>query len=118
MLDTPVADNPQREPETAIRSLTAPFAQAQDRRAWAQLLTTAALFVVGWGLMALGVRLGWSYGYVLLLALPVSGFYVRLFIFQHFMYQPEAMCFSGIKWLSSQKVAPAGFLANSSHYIR
>jgi omega-6 fatty acid desaturase (delta-12 desaturase) len=66
-----------------MRSLTTPFAQAQDRRAWAQLLTTAALFVVGWGLMALCVRAGWSYGYVLLLALPVSGLYVRLFIFQH-----------------------------------
>ena len=84
ILETQVAvDSSAQEPQAAIRSLTAPFTQAQDRRAWTQLLTTAALFVAGWGLMALGVRVGWSYGYVLLVAVPVSGFYVRLFIFQH-----------------------------------
>ena len=33
--------------------------------------------------MAVGVAHGWNYGWVLLLALPVAGLYVRLFILQH-----------------------------------
>ena len=33
--------------------------------------------------MAVGVTLGWNYGLVLLMALPVAGLYVRLFILQH-----------------------------------
>ena len=33
--------------------------------------------------MAVGMRLDWNYGLVLLLALPVAGLYVRLFILQH-----------------------------------
>jgi len=78
----PVLDIPATA-EPSLRSLIAPFASAQDRRAWFQLLSTTALFVAGWSLMAYGVRQGWSYGLVLLLTLPVAGFVVRLFIFQH-----------------------------------
>ncbi len=66
-----------------MRQLITPFVGADDRRAWFQLVTTGLLFVAGWSAMAVGVRLGWSYGLVLLLALPVAGLYVRLFILQH-----------------------------------
>ena len=33
--------------------------------------------------MALGVRLAWNYGLLLLLSIPVAGLLVRLFILQH-----------------------------------
>jgi acyl-lipid omega-6 desaturase (Delta-12 desaturase) len=66
-----------------LRRLIAPFAGADDGRAWFQLVTTGLLFILGWSAMAAGVALGWSYGWVLLLALPVAGLYVRLFILQH-----------------------------------
>ncbi len=69
--------------EPPLRQLVAPFARADDRRAWFQVVTTALLFVAGWSIMVLGVRLAWNYGFVLLLSLPVAGLYVRLFIFQH-----------------------------------
>jgi len=69
--------------EPPLRQLITPFARADDRRAWFQLVTTGLLFTVGWSVMALGVRLAWNYGFVLLLALPVAGLYVRLFILQH-----------------------------------
>ena len=87
-----IVDMPDRsQPDTArgraaeppLRQLIVPFARADDRRAWIQLVTTSALFVAGWLAMALGVRLAWNYGLVLLLALPVAGLYVRLFILQH-----------------------------------
>jgi omega-6 fatty acid desaturase (delta-12 desaturase) len=78
----PVQDTPATA-EPTLRSLLTPFASAQDRGAWFQLLTTAVLFVTGWGLMAHAVREGWSYGLVLLMSVPVAGFVVRLFIFQH-----------------------------------
>ena len=85
MLDTLSAAPPAASPvdEAPLRALVAPFASAQDRRAWFQLATTALLFVAGWSLMAHAVGQGWNYGLVLLLSLPVSGFVVRLFIFQH-----------------------------------
>ena len=69
--------------EPPLRRLITPFARADDRRAWFQLVTTGLLFVAGWSIMVLGVRLAWNYGFVLLLSLPVAGLYVRLFIFQH-----------------------------------
>lgn len=69
--------------EPPLRQLIAPFAWADNRRAWFQLVTTSLLFVAGWSIMVLGVRLAWNYGFVLLLSLPVAGLYVRLFIFQH-----------------------------------
>jgi omega-6 fatty acid desaturase (delta-12 desaturase) len=69
--------------EVPVRSLAAPFARADDRRAWFQLVSTAALFLAGWIAMATMLRLGWSYGFALLLAPLVAGLFVRLFIFQH-----------------------------------
>jgi len=69
--------------EPPLRALITPFARADDRRAAFQLVTTGLLFIAGWSAMALAVLLNWNYGVVLLLALPVAGLYVRLFIFQH-----------------------------------
>jgi omega-6 fatty acid desaturase (delta-12 desaturase) len=69
--------------EPPLRLLITPFARADDRRAWFQLVTTGLLFIAGWSTMVLGVQLAWDYGFVLLLALPVAGLYVRLFILQH-----------------------------------
>ena len=79
--DLAIADGPIAEPP--LRQLIAPFARADDRRAWFQLVTTSLLFIAGWSVMAFGVRQAWNYLYVLLLALPVAGLYVRLFILQH-----------------------------------
>jgi omega-6 fatty acid desaturase (delta-12 desaturase) len=72
----PAADQP-------VRALITPFARADDRRAWFQLVSTTLLFVAGWAAMALAVARGLHYGFVLLLALPAAGLFVRLFIFQH-----------------------------------
>ncbi len=69
--------------EPPLRLLITPFARADDRRAWFQLATTSLLFIAGWSIMVLGVQLAWNYGFVLLLAVPVAGLYVRLFILQH-----------------------------------
>ena len=69
--------------EPPLRTLIAPFARADDRRAWFQLVTTSLLFFAGWSVMAIGVLLTWNYGLVLLLAVPVAGLFVRLFILQH-----------------------------------
>ena len=66
-----------------LRQLIVPFARADDRRAGIQLVTTSVLFIAGWLAMALGVQQAWNYGFVLLLALPVAGLYIRLFILQH-----------------------------------
>ena len=66
-----------------LRQLIAPFARANNRRAWFQLVTTGLLYLAGWSAMAFCVRMGWPYGLVLLLGLPVAGIYVRLFILQH-----------------------------------
>jgi omega-6 fatty acid desaturase (delta-12 desaturase) len=68
--------------EVPLRELLTPFAQADDRRAWLQLATTALLFAAGWLAMAVSLPRGWYWAFGLL-ALPVSGLYVRLFIFQH-----------------------------------
>ena len=69
--------------EPPLRTLIAPFARADERRAWFQLVTTGLLFIAGWSIMAAGVRLAWNYGLLLLLAVPVAGLFVRLFILQH-----------------------------------
>ena len=85
MPDNPfaAAPAPSLEREVSVRQLIAPYAQADDRRAWGQLLGTAGLFALGWAAMAYGVAQGRSYALVLLLSLPVAGLFVRLFIFQH-----------------------------------
>ena len=77
------ADSQHSIAEPGLRQLITPFVGADDRRAWFQLVTTGLLFIAGWGAMAVGVQLDWNYGLVLLLALPVAGLYVRLFILQH-----------------------------------
>jgi len=69
--------------EASVRALLLPLASADDRRAWFQLLTTALLFFLGWGAMATAVRDGWPYGLVLLMAVPVAGLFMRLFVLQH-----------------------------------
>ena len=71
------------EPEVSLRMLIAPFAQAQEGRAWRQLLATAALFVLGWLGTAWSVTQGLGVLTTLLFMIPTSGFVVRLFIFQH-----------------------------------
>jgi acyl-lipid omega-6 desaturase (Delta-12 desaturase) len=80
-----MSEDPRAEvsPDPTLRQLLAPFARADDRRALVQLANTALPFALGWAVMAWGVSHGWPYGLVLLLALPVSGLYVRLFILQH-----------------------------------
>lgn len=69
--------------ESSVRMLVAPYARAQDGRAWRQLAVTALGFVAGWILMAQLLLHGWSPALVLLVALPLAGLQVRLFIFQH-----------------------------------
>ncbi len=81
-LDGPEAP-PALTPEKTLRQLVAPWAQADDRRALAQLATTGALYAAGWLALLFAVRSGVHYGLVLLGAVPVAGLLVRLFIFQH-----------------------------------
>jgi omega-6 fatty acid desaturase (delta-12 desaturase) len=69
--------------DTPARLLIAPYARAQDGRAWRQLTVTGLLFVLGWASMAWLVLHGWSWLLVLLMAVPVAGLQTRLFIFQH-----------------------------------
>jgi omega-6 fatty acid desaturase (delta-12 desaturase) len=84
MLHAPSAERPPRAAaEAPLRALAAAFARADDRRAWLQLASTAALFVAGWAAMAVIVNQGFGYGFALLLALPMAGLFMRLFMFQH-----------------------------------
>ncbi len=84
MTDLPGSSSaPPSVAEMPLRRLIVPFTRADNRRAWFQLATTGLLFVLGWSAMAFGMRAEWNYGFVLLLAVPVAGLYVRLFILQH-----------------------------------
>jgi omega-6 fatty acid desaturase (delta-12 desaturase) len=65
------------------RQLCARFAQPSMGRALWQLANTLPTFVLLWALMAWSVHASWGVGWTLLLALPASGLYVRLFIIQH-----------------------------------
>jgi acyl-lipid omega-6 desaturase (Delta-12 desaturase) len=65
------------------RLLCARFAVPSLARGLWQLANTLPPFVLAWLLMAWGVASGWDYGWILLLALPTAGLYVRLFIIQH-----------------------------------
>lgn len=58
-----------------------PFAEPDDRAAWGQILTSAPPFAAGWMLMSYAWEI--HYLWVLLVAFPVSGFYLRLFLIQH-----------------------------------
>jgi len=69
--------------ERALRRLVAPFARPDHRKAWGQLANTAIPFVALWALMAQSVVHGWHYGWTLLLAVPTSCFFIRMFIIQH-----------------------------------
>jgi len=64
-----------------LRQLVTPFARADDRKAYWQVMTTLPPFALLWVLVA--TTLEWSGGWSLLLVLPLAGFYVRLFIIQH-----------------------------------
>ena len=61
--------------------LLAPYARADNRKAWFQVVTTGLLFVTNWLLMLWSLDV--SYWLTLVLALPAAGLQIRLFIFQH-----------------------------------
>jgi omega-6 fatty acid desaturase (delta-12 desaturase) len=69
--------------ETSLRRLCASFAKPLRGRAVAQVINSAVPFALLWWLMAMTVEWGWNYGITLLLAIPLSGFFIRLFIIQH-----------------------------------
>ena len=66
-----------------LRLLIAPFARAQDSRAWWQVLSALALFLIGWSTLAWSVVHEWGVLPYLLIAVPTAGLFVRLFIVQH-----------------------------------
>jgi acyl-lipid omega-6 desaturase (Delta-12 desaturase) len=72
-----------REAEVSLRLLIAPFAKAQDARAWMQFGTTLALFIAGWALTAISVTQGLGFLATAVFAVPTAGLMVRLFIVQH-----------------------------------
>jgi acyl-lipid omega-6 desaturase (Delta-12 desaturase) len=72
---------PQTGARAPLRSLVAPFARADRRRALWQLAGTLPPFAALWMLAA--ATLEWSGGWSLLLVLPIAGLYIRLFIIQH-----------------------------------
>ena len=83
---TPSGTNPptpKAEPEVPLRLLIAPFARAENSRAWFQVLSTFALFLAGWTATAVAVTEGLGVLATLLFAIPTAGFMVRLFIVQH-----------------------------------
>lgn len=66
-----------------LRQMCANFAKPQLGRALWQVLDTLPPFIGLWVLMAYGMHAGWNYTWILLLALPTAGLYVRIFIIQH-----------------------------------
>lgn len=68
-------------PAATLRQLCSGFAKPEWPRALWQLVNTLPTFVAIWALMAASIE--WGYGWTLLLAIPASGLYVRLFIIQH-----------------------------------
>ncbi len=74
---------PAGETELPLRLLIAPFARAQDSRAWWQVGSTFSLFLIGWAALAWSVVHQWGVLSYLLIALPTAGLFVRLFIVQH-----------------------------------
>lgn len=65
-----------------LREMAA-FEKARWGRAWGQVLDTLVPYLGLWALMIAGLRRGWAYGWILLLALVAAGFLVRLFILFH-----------------------------------
>ncbi len=70
-------------PSVRLRDLCAHFARPHFGRALWQLINTLVPFVALWSLMAWTRVADVNYGWTLLLALPLAGLYVRLFIIQH-----------------------------------
>lgn len=66
-----------------IRRICAQFSVSVHSKAWWQIANTLTPFILGVGLMVWSVISEWGYWWTLLLALPVAGLYVRLFIIQH-----------------------------------
>ena len=66
-----------------LRQMCANFAKPQLGRALWQVIDTLPPFIALWALMAHGMQAGWNYVWILLLALPTAGLYVRIFIIQH-----------------------------------
>jgi omega-6 fatty acid desaturase (delta-12 desaturase) len=64
-----------------LRQLCTEFARPDHRRAVLQLANTLPPFFAGWALTAFSLQ--WSYWLTLLLAIPMAGLYVRIFIIQH-----------------------------------
>ena len=71
----------QHDTARSLRSLVAPYARPDRRKAIWQLANTLPPLVGLWVLMAL--TLEWSRGWSLLLVVPAAGLYIRLFIIQH-----------------------------------
>lgn len=63
--------------------LLANFRSPNNRKATWQLINTLIPYCFLWYLMILSIKLGYSYIYTLLLAIPAAAFLVRLFIFFH-----------------------------------
>ena len=77
-------EGPLNEPIPDARRLTAilnKYRTPSVRRSLFQLLTTAVLFALAWGLALLVIRVGWWAS--LLVAVPAGGLVIRLFIIQH-----------------------------------
>ena len=71
---------PEPRVQVPLRLLIAPFAKAQNTRAWFQFGSTLALFVAGWAATAWSLMPGSSGWITLALVVPTAGFLVRLFI--------------------------------------
>jgi omega-6 fatty acid desaturase (delta-12 desaturase) len=69
--------------ENSLRQLVARFARPKRGTAWAQLANSALPFVALWAAMAWVYESGWSYPWVIALAVPAACFFMRLFIIQH-----------------------------------
>ena len=73
-------DEPARSPEY-WKQVLAPFKGADTRRSLGQLAVTAGLYLTGWTLMLWSLDV--HYALTLVLALPMAGLLMRLFIIQH-----------------------------------
>ncbi|MCC6593429.1 MAG: fatty acid desaturase [Xanthomonadales bacterium] len=78
-----VVSEAQSSEPVSLRQLCAPYTRPHLGRALWQVIDTAVPFLALWSLMAWAIASGWNYLWVLLLALPTAGLYVRLFIIQH-----------------------------------
>lgn len=82
MLILPHSDNKQSTREDLIQAVSK-YAQADYRKAFWQILNTFVPYLALWALMIFSVLQGFSYWITLLLAIPASGFLVRIFILFH-----------------------------------